>query len=328
MPAPHIRVDHDALKRIASLFYQQAEAIGRTEGTLQSNVQTLQDGDWIGVGARKFYAEMTSIIFPSLRHLGDALLESSRSMIQISKTMHRADEAAARLLGHEMGMFELLTGGLVRAIDATVDKIIEDVRSVDMRLAKFDPKVRELVKKSPTLRRQIENLPLGWRIEIGPPGSNDYYCDWDNEKILIRHGVSAETQVRDLAHEVGHAVTGKPPYHKPTKGMTKAEYLKLNLDERRISEGHAQFNAAIVRDEIRKAGGPDIRIPGTQTTDYQRVYDDFKKGNITRQEAIEDMGYLMDNERPAGSSTNYRNYYKKEFERDWAREVGTGRTKA
>lgn len=93
----------------------------------------------------------------------------------------------------------------------------------------------------------------------------------------------------------------------------------MNVREHLRDEGAAQLNAAIARDEILAAGGSDIGIPGTQTAKYNAVYEDYKAGNLTRDEALDKMADLMGNESTSTTGENYRQYYGKAYEAKWAR---------
>jgi len=93
------------------------------------------------------------------------------------------------------------------------------------------------------------------------------------------------------------------------------------------NEGAAQLNAAQVRAEITAAGGPDIGIPGTQTADYQKVYDDFAAGNITRPQAVDQMATLMGNEHTSTQGNpSYFDYYAASYQKDWDTKIAPTRT--
>lgn len=335
MPAQKIRTDYDMLERIARSFMKQADLTAQSWQSLRNNMKTLQDGDWIGEGARKFYAEMTTYVKPSVRRLAGALEESTQVTKQIQKIMQQAEEDAARLFGERISFTALLAAGILGPFAAAAAAALaageqaggNGSAAVDKMLSKFDPKVRELIKKSPSLLRQFEKMNGKWTIKHGPPGGDKTYADIDNNVIVIQQGMSINDQVNSIAHEVGHATYGEIPYHKPTTGMTRKEYLRLNVQEDMRDEGNAQLNAATARDEIRKGGGPDIGMPGSQPAAYQSVYNNYKNGNITRSQAIDQMGNLMGNEVPTGSTKKYRDYYSPYYENKWKEEVGSGRTK-
>jgi hypothetical protein len=93
-------------------------------------------------------------------------------------------------------------------------------------------------------------------------------------------------------------------------------------------EGEAQFNGAQVRAELKAAGvTTDIGISGSQTAAYQAVYDDYAAGNITRDQAIDQMGTLMGNETTSTPpKIPYRDYYGNFYRDDWDTNIAPTRT--
>lgn len=98
MAAPRIRTDHDRLVQIASSFGRQAQHAQQSVQRIQLQVDQLQGGDWIGRGAKAFYAEMDQEVLPALKRLTDALAQAQRTTIQISQVLQQAEEDASRLL--------------------------------------------------------------------------------------------------------------------------------------------------------------------------------------------------------------------------------------
>jgi hypothetical protein len=66
-------------------------------------MEVLRGGDWIGQGARKFYAEMDSDILPSLQRLIAAMGEATKVTRQISDIVKQTEDEAARILDKEPG---------------------------------------------------------------------------------------------------------------------------------------------------------------------------------------------------------------------------------
>ena len=338
MPAPRIRCEYDVLDQIAKKFFNQADLTNQSFKGLRTKMETLQGGDWIGEGAKKFCGEMNSAVLPSVKRLAHALKEGGQVTQKIIQIMHQADEDAARLISlpgsgvEASGIVSVMTKAVQAAADSAAEaaeriaaKHAAACKAVDKLLSKVDPKVRELVKKSPTLAAQIQSLDGKVTFEMGPKGSKDAY--YDGDKIVIGPGESINEQVSTIAHEVGHAKYGIIPYHKPTPGMTKAEYIRKNVREDMLDEGSAQLNAAIVRDEVKKGGGPTLGMPGTQEAKYLKVYNDYKKGTITRQQAIEKNAKLMGNETTGKKSIPYKDHYGKYYENKWKDEMRKGKTK-
>jgi WXG100 family type VII secretion target len=97
MSAPQVRSDYDQLQTIQNTFNSQADAISKMNNSIKSHMQTLEGGDWIGEGARKFYGEMNDQVMPSLQRLQRALTEAARVTQQISSLMQQAEQEASNV---------------------------------------------------------------------------------------------------------------------------------------------------------------------------------------------------------------------------------------
>jgi WXG100 family type VII secretion target len=339
MPASKIRGDYDALSTVSKLLNKESEASRATLGRLKSHIQTLEDGAWIGRGASAFYAEMSGSMLPALRGLTEALAGGAGSLNRVAALIHQAEEEAAQLFsgagggsggggggsaagggagggGSGSGGGGSGGGGGAGGTDAAA--------ATDRILSGFSPEVRALVHQSPTLEGQMARLEDGgWRFRQIAGGS---VTDRQHNSINIQQGRPAEDIVRSIAHETGHALGNEPPYHPPTDTMTRQEYIDANVREKLLDEGGAQLNGATVRGEILANGGADIGISGSQTDDYQAIYDKFSAGDISRQEAVDQMADLMANETTGNTNQPYPEYYGKPFADFWDEHVAPGRT--
>ena len=95
MPAPQVRSDYDQLQIIQNTFNAQADAVSKMNHSIKGHMDTLQGGDWIGEGARKFYSEMNDQVMPSLNRLHRALAEASQVTQKISSLMQQAEQEAS-----------------------------------------------------------------------------------------------------------------------------------------------------------------------------------------------------------------------------------------
>jgi WXG100 family type VII secretion target len=95
MGAPTVRSDYEQLKGVASQFRAQADAINQTNQQLKSCTETLKGGDWIGEGARKYFAEMDGQVMPTMQRLQRALNEAGRITAQIAQIMKQAEDDAS-----------------------------------------------------------------------------------------------------------------------------------------------------------------------------------------------------------------------------------------
>lgn len=335
MPVPMIRADYEVLEKIARIFQQQGQSTGQTLRRIRQSMDTLQSGDWIGQGAGKFYGEMDSSVLPSVDRLAKSMAAAARVTQRISGVMKQAEEEASRVLrgdgrgggggvspgpgGDGGGAGDAGEGGGGGGAGSDAEEV------VDRTLSDFSSDVRDIVNQSPTLQGQLEDLEEdGWTIEEGPAGGGSY-ADHDNSTLVIAGGRSAEDTTRSIAHEIGHAEYGDEPYHAPTDDMTRQEYVDANVDEQLRSEGNAQLNGATVRNEVTGNGGPDIGISGTQTEDYQSIYEQYQEGDISRDEAIDQMADLMGNETTSTTGENYRDYYGQTYEDYWDEHVAPNR---
>ena len=98
MPAIQIRIAYDEMGQIAKTFSKNAEDIAQVNQRIKAAQDTLEGGDWIGLGAKKFQGEMESSINPSMKGLQQAMEEASQVSSNISKVMHEADEESANIL--------------------------------------------------------------------------------------------------------------------------------------------------------------------------------------------------------------------------------------
>ncbi|MBL8045783.1 MAG: WXG100 family type VII secretion target [Anaerolineales bacterium] len=98
MSAPQVRAQHDELKNLQNTFRAQSEAIGQMNQNLKARFDTLQGGDWIGVGANAYFNEMNGAVFPALNRLRNALAEAARLTSQISDLMRQAEDDASRCM--------------------------------------------------------------------------------------------------------------------------------------------------------------------------------------------------------------------------------------
>ncbi len=89
-----IRVDYEAVTKIASQFQNEAEAIQQILQMVQGAMTPLQNGGWIGQGSDAFFNEMESDILPAVGRLADALTQAGGVSRQISEIMQSAEEEA------------------------------------------------------------------------------------------------------------------------------------------------------------------------------------------------------------------------------------------
>jgi WXG100 family type VII secretion target len=325
--SPKIRADYDSLAQLSQSFQQQADATRQTLQQLKSKTDALRGGDWVGQGAQAYYQEMDGHVLPALGRLHNALEEAGRVTALISKMMKAAEEEASRILDGRGVAAGAIGAAVGAAIGGAIGGVVGGPAGAAAGAASgaaatggLDPQVGQILSQSPTVAAQLAALEAdGWTIVQGPADGGSF-ADRTTKTITINAGDTVEVTAGGLAHEIGHAATPEPPYHDPA-GLTRDQYIDQNVQEQLRNEGEAQLNAAIARDEIGQAGGPDTGIPGSQTPAYQAVYVEFKAGTITRTEAIERMANLMGNESTSNTNENYRAYYGHTYEDFWDTNV-------
>jgi WXG100 family type VII secretion target len=97
MPSIKVRSDYDQLKQISSSFSQANSAVAGVNKRLSSAMDQLKRGDWIGKGAKKFYAEMDSDVMPSMKRLEKAMARAAKVTADIAKLMKQAEDDSSSI---------------------------------------------------------------------------------------------------------------------------------------------------------------------------------------------------------------------------------------
>jgi WXG100 family type VII secretion target len=98
MSPPKFLTNYEQLEEISRRFSQQAQVTRAKIQELQAALSTLEGGDWVGEGARKFYAEMQSSVLPSYQRLATALQNASQLTLTLLRLIREAEADAARVL--------------------------------------------------------------------------------------------------------------------------------------------------------------------------------------------------------------------------------------
>ncbi|HSB90799.1 MAG TPA: WXG100 family type VII secretion target [Anaerolineales bacterium] len=357
---PIFRAEYEALKQFEAIFEREAERVRQTIQQIQRILDILQGGDWVGLGATAFFAEMNSEVLPALKNLASALEAAARTTRGIAKILKDLEEELTRLFAAMLaswttGLAAAAAGGIAGALGGAADALgaaggalgaaagalgaaaggvagavagaaqaAANAAATDQMLAGMDPGVRAIVRQSPSLEADLAQLHrAGWTITTRNGGGSE--TDSVQHTMTIDTSEAHATQVGSLAHESAHARYGDTPFHPATTGMTRNQFIQANLRENMLDEANAQFNEAAVRDEVARNGGPDTGVSGTQSADYQRIYNDFRAGNITRQQAVSQMADIFPNETTGNTGQTYRDYYTGSYSDWWNRNVGRGR---
>ncbi len=357
MASPRVRADHEALKQVAAGFGAQADAARRTLLQLQRQADVLRAGDWVGRGADAFQREMNDAILPAFRRLVAALEKAQQATLQVSRRLQQAEADAARVLRAERVAGETDSGdtagvgvetegspqigdpleagpAFIPTLRPPNPRAMRQARArqtaaaqsaaVANMLSIFDPQVRELAAKSPTLRAQMLALQKkGILFQTGPRSQTI------EPFITIADTLTGGDAVAMIAHETGHVMNNYQEHGLivETPDMTRDQYVSLNVANNLHNETLAQFNALQVRAELLAAGAGDIGVPGNEDAGFQQVYADYVAGRITKDQAIERMSPVMGNVlRDAGPPPQtYRDYAIDYFRKDWDTYIGPKR---
>jgi WXG100 family type VII secretion target len=331
--APLFVVDYEELKRIASAFDREADRLRQSFQQVLSKVEVLESGDWFGQGAAAFYREMRSDVLPAMKSLPSALDAAGRTTRDIAQNTKDAEDEIVRLfaglfgLGSAAAIAAAVGAGIGQALGTAAGAVAGAAQAVaaaaaaaqaaaaGRMLSGFDPKVAEIARSSPSLQANLAQLERdGWTITRRNGGGSE--TDSQNRTVVIDTSESAATQVGSLAHESAHALHGPTTFHRPTADMTRDQFIQRNLRENMLDEANSQFTEAAVRQEVLGNGGPDTGVSGTQSADYQRIYNDFHDGNITREQAVGQMADIFPNETTGTTGQTYRDYYSPTYA-DW-----------
>src|SRR5712692_8916618 len=97
MTASVIRAHYDELAKAATTFDRHVDLTRKLLEQLRRHQAALEGGDWLGLGARAFYAEMNSQVVPGMSRLIGALEQAAGTTRQIQSIMHQAEIDAAAL---------------------------------------------------------------------------------------------------------------------------------------------------------------------------------------------------------------------------------------
>jgi len=332
--APLFVVVYEELTKIASAFDREADRLRQSFQQVLRTVEVLRGGDWVGQGAAAFFREMDSDVIPAMKRLPSALEAAGRTTRDIAQNTKDAEDEIVRLfaalfgLGSAAAIAGAVGAGIGQALGTAAGALAGAAQAVataaaaaqaaaaDRMLSGMDPRVAEIARQSPALQANLAQLERdGWTITTRNGGGSE--TDHQHHTMAIDTSDAPESQVGSLAHESAHARYGVAPFHQPTAGMTRDQFIETNLRENMLDEANAQFSEAAVRDEVLRNGGPDTGVSGTQSADYQRIYNDFRDGNTTREQAIGQMADIFPNETTGTTGQTYRDYYTPTYANWW-----------
>jgi WXG100 family type VII secretion target len=93
-----LKVLFDDLGNIGKTFQKNADDIANVHKEIRSAQDTLEGGEWIGEGAKRFQSEMEDSINPSMQGLQRVMEEAAQVTHQLGELMHEAEEDAKSAL--------------------------------------------------------------------------------------------------------------------------------------------------------------------------------------------------------------------------------------
>lgn len=92
-----IQCNYDQMAQAAQTFAQHGDQSNQLMQQVKGVFETLRSGDWIGVGAQKFFEEMEHIVFPGMQRLGNTLKDASDASKKIADALKQAEDEAGGL---------------------------------------------------------------------------------------------------------------------------------------------------------------------------------------------------------------------------------------
>jgi WXG100 family type VII secretion target len=173
-----IRVDYEALAKIADRFGAEAEIVGEMNGRVRQAVDVLKNGGWEGEGSVAFFTEMENVAFPATTRLTDALTQARAVTLQIKDIMQAAEEEAARPFRNGSASVENNTASEQLPVinyAEWIDWINEKADSLRDKISDIINTGSDLVDKAEFLARKL--LAVQWSDIVDTEGLKG---DWLN----------------------------------------------------------------------------------------------------------------------------------------------------
>lgn len=168
-----------------------------------------------------------------------------------------------------------------------------------------DPSFAPILAQSPTLQSDIARLQQeGYTVRWGPAGGGTYIDEGRREIVIDANSQGNGAQIaQSLAHETGHY-----KFSEPDDRSSKESLVHVRLRD----EAAATINNARVRQEILAAGGPDIGFPGIHAAQYQQITDRLLSGQISEDQALNEIAEVFKTEVTSTTGQTYEEYYGQE----------------
>ena len=174
------------------------------------------------------------------------------------------------------------------------------------------------VNSSPEFARLVRDfLSRGGTIVIGPAGGGSSYSD-RLDQITIDANDIARGNTADIAgtlsHEGGHS--NHTPGYTPPDGLTRAEYIRVNVERQLAGEGEAILRNFEMRDSVVNYGGGLTHVRGP-LAEYERIYEQYLVDG-DRDKARAAIGAIVANQRVSiPPKEKYWDYYARTYADFW-----------
>jgi len=184
-----IQANYDTLQQVIQKFAQKSDEAHQLQTVVSRCSGQLQSGDWIGVGAERFFREMDDLVTPGMKRLIAVLKDASDATKKISDALREAEEQAGGLFRGGNGFSEMPKPGNVPA-PTTTGAVVGSGLDSDV----FDDRRKAYKVGTPTevADHQFKNgkFPaLKYEIEIDGKKVEVYYPKNPDSKIGSFHSV-------------------------------------------------------------------------------------------------------------------------------------------
>jgi WXG100 family type VII secretion target len=97
MPSIKIKCNYDEAGQLVNIFKDQNSSVSAMTKKIQAAKDELSGGQWVGKGAKAFFAEMDQKVLPALNKLSQALEGGSQNISKASQAMQQAEDDSKNL---------------------------------------------------------------------------------------------------------------------------------------------------------------------------------------------------------------------------------------
>jgi WXG100 family type VII secretion target len=301
-----IQIDYGQMAEVAKRFAQQAEASSQVAQHILQQLHTLENGGWVGEGAKAFFSELNDMMLPALQRLAHGLEAGEHASQQIAAQFREAEEATRqptqRGLGGSgdrkvAGLDALTPLAHIQSKPHEPHKLSEPAIKAINRLVSLPRRrrisyVRRLREKHPnTYRAIVKATREGYEFteEVVAPIAIDmaFASPWGQTgegRMAMAHltQMYAEGKVQLGNSGVGHGVTVPADENNTWNGQGSPSTVTLSEKLSNTPEGLAAIAAHEALHSYRMSKGSEKHILLDSETDANtvlaKVWASFGKG--------------------------------------------------